>query len=212
MAIPNKTVVFKLGGSLLDWAEFPGRFLALLEEHRDCRRAIVAGGGGGADWIRKVDDVQHLDRELAHDLAVKIMAINALMVDHILPKTQLASSQSELEQAWENDRTAVVVPGPMLSREAGETFPTLAKDWSTTSDSIAAWFAERLHADELVLIKSTDLDQADTLEKAAVLGLVDPALPGAASRLERVSICNLRAVSPRKRLLRSRTVLHMYLQ
>jgi 5-(aminomethyl)-3-furanmethanol phosphate kinase len=196
-----KTILFKLGGSLLDWAEFPCRVLALAEAHREFRRAIVVGGGGGADWIRKIDQVHRLGDEVAHNLAVETMGVNARIVARVLGNAQLATSLDEIQSAWSNDRTAIIAPERILSNESDLCLPGVVKDWSTTSDSIAAWFAEFLRADELVLIKSTDVLDADKLERAAEQGLVDSAFPVAAKRLKQVSICDLRARTPLKRLL-----------
>jgi len=76
----------------------------------------------------------------------------------------------------------------------------LPADWRVTSDSIAAWLAERLQADELVLLKSR-LPQASDLSAAVREGYVDPYFPTAA-RGRTVRCVNLREPELPEALLR----------
>jgi aspartokinase-like uncharacterized kinase len=63
----------------------------------------------------------------------------------------------------------------------------LPHTWQVTSDSIAAWTATMLSADELVLLKSVPLPSETTFEQAAHAGLVDEQFPTFARALARVS-------------------------
>lgn len=71
--------------------------------------------------------------------------------------------------------------------------PSLPRDWTTTSDSIAARLAEALTADELVLLKSTS-PPAQSLADLAASGYVDRHFPVAAARLTALRFINLKAL------------------
>src|SRR5262249_42007524 len=63
MSRPPLAVV-KVGGSLFDWPELPGRLTGYLKARQVKVGAehtvLVAGGGPAADWIRRLDEIQHL--------------------------------------------------------------------------------------------------------------------------------------------------------
>jgi aspartokinase-like uncharacterized kinase len=75
----------------------------------------------------------------------------------------------------------------------------LPESWLCTSDSIAAWLANSLAADQLVLLKSVD-DQlesnvsltAEAIRNLADLGTVDPIFPQASQGLPDVRVVSLR--------------------
>ena len=47
--------------------------------------------------------------------------------------------------------------------------------WGVTSDSLSAWLAAELEADQLILVKSTDIPLSATLEELVDRGIVDKA-------------------------------------
>ena len=64
----------------------------------------------------------------------------------------------------------------------------LPLDWSTTTDSISAALAIETDADELVILKSCEVDAAADATTLAEQGIVDPAFPRAASRVKSIRI------------------------
>jgi 5-(aminomethyl)-3-furanmethanol phosphate kinase len=51
----------------------------------------------------------------------------------------------------------------------------IAASWDITSDSLAAWLAKTLLADELILVKSAMIDAGLSLAQLAKLGIIDNA-------------------------------------
>jgi len=92
--------VVKIGGSLTQ--AMPGdnaplqRWLELLTQLGGGRVAIVPGGGGLADNVRKLQARWHFDDVAAHNMAVLAMAQNAYLMRAVQPSLQLASSEAEI--------------------------------------------------------------------------------------------------------------------
>src|SRR5271165_5143987 len=84
-------VVIKVGGSLLDWPELPGRLAAFLARCRDEDPAgggtflLMAGGGPAADLIRTMDRIHGLGDARAHWLAIRAMDLTAQLLSALLP-------------------------------------------------------------------------------------------------------------------------------
>ena len=91
----------------------------------------------------------------------------------IEPRSVPCATRLQIESAWADTRLPVWLPAWMM---AGDR--KLARNWSVTSDTIAAWLAAELGAPGLLLIKScdpgADSGDADVLAAAKV---IDPALP-----------------------------------
>ncbi len=81
--------VIKVGGSLLDWPELPGRLTAFLDGRRTSkpaeRSALIAGGGPAADLIRTLDRIHGLGDQTAHLLALHALDLTAILLAAILP-------------------------------------------------------------------------------------------------------------------------------
>lgn len=97
-----------------------------------------------------------MDEAVAHWMCVDRLAVTAQLVHDWLPEVPLIEDEREL-------RTRLRLPGATIFSSAawmrlvepklpGTQLPCT---WQTTSDSIAARLASVLHADELVLLKST---------------------------------------------------------
>ena len=76
-------------------------------------------------------------------------------------------------------------------QDSGQRAPVLPRNWQTTTDAIAAVLALLANADELVILKSCEIDPTLSLDQLAAKGIVDEAFPmiaGAvnAIRLERL--------------------------
>jgi aspartokinase-like uncharacterized kinase len=83
-------------------------------------------------------------------------------------------------------------PGP-ADAEASAAELTLPQSWAATSDSLAAWAALKWDADELWLVKSTDLPAGMSFAEASRRGLVDDFFPQLAGRMPAIVWHNLRA-------------------
>ena len=162
--------VVKLGGSLAHTQEL----VSWLEVAARCGRgrvALVAGGGGFADQVRSAQDRWRFGDRAAHHMALLAMEQYALMLQDLRPGLVAVRTGEETLAALENADTPLWLPSRMVLDA-----PDVAPSWDVTSDSLAAWFAQKLGASHLVLVKSFPLKQpsmsAHSLREA---GIVDRA-------------------------------------
>lgn len=159
--------VVKLGGSLSrDLALRP--WLALLSELGGGRVVVVPGGGAFADQAREAQAWWRVDDLAGHNMAVLGMAQTAMLMQGIDPALQPASDELEIRQALHRGQPALWVPLDLLRRQAGEL-----THWGVSSDSLALWLAQRLHAERLIVVKSCAIDPAATLEQLGADGVLD---------------------------------------
>jgi|SRR5665647_838619 len=160
--------VIKLGGSLLGSPELL-KWLEVLTRHGDGKIVIVPGGGIFADAVRESQKLSNSSDVVAHKMAVMAMDQYAVLMTGLNPALVTAESELEIaERGWQH-RTVVWMPSKMVC--ADETIPA---NWQVTSDSLAAWLASRLNAQQLILVKSQrpKLEQI-SLERLIKDGMVD---------------------------------------
>lgn len=189
---PPRLVVLKLGGSLLSCPDVSVRLRRLLAELASNRVLIIVGGGTSADVVRDWSRIYDLSEEDAHWIALRSLSVTRALVKGLLPELGEVASHAEALRWWPETGTAVLldVESCLRQAEASDAAP-LPHAWSVTSDSIAAWVAARWSADELILLKSTDLSSGITLEQGCRDGLVDPYFSEAAVEVRQTSWCNL---------------------
>jgi len=159
--------IVKLGGSLgrdpvlKEWLE-------TLVELGSGRVVIVPGGGGFADEVREQQDLWRFDDLAAHNMAVLAMAQMALMMQGICPALALATSDADLRRAVQQARVPVWLPFEAL-REQRDTLT----NWGVTSDSLAAWLANRLNAEGLLLVKACAIEPSMDVARCVAAGIVD---------------------------------------
>ena len=160
--------VVKLGGSLLGSPELV-KWLEVLTRHGDGKIVIVPGGGIFADAVRESQKLSNSSDAVAHKMAVMAMDQYAVLMTGLNPGLVAAESELEIaERGWQH-RAIVWMPSKMVC--ADETIPA---NWQVTSDSLAAWLASRLNAQQLILVKSQrpKLEQI-SLERLIRDGMVD---------------------------------------
>lgn len=183
--------VVKVGGSLLDWNQLPVSLEAFLQTLPNRRIVLLAGGGEWANWIRRLDAIHDLAPEAAHLLAIQSMDLSARVLTVLIPRLELVESIGGLERLWRRGLHAVLSPSRFLAQEESGPEP-LEASWRVTSDTIAARLARRLDAAELILLKSAPASPGCDRFALADAGLVDPAFPGEAAHLSRLTYLNLR--------------------
>jgi aspartokinase-like uncharacterized kinase len=184
-------VVAKVGGSLFDWPEFPGRLRAWLDLQisEGFSPVLVAGGGTFADAVRDLDRIHGLGDIASHDLAIRAMDVTAHALAAMVPALVVVDGLGGAEEGGE--RVPVVAVHRWLF-SPGE-MDSLPASWEVTSDSIAALLAIRLGAQRLVLVKSVPLPSGMRIERAPMEGLIDRHFPTLAAKIGDVDWLNLRS-------------------
>ncbi|MEX3935194.1 aspartate kinase [Paraburkholderia phymatum] len=164
--------VVKIGGSL-SRDPLLGEWLAHLSEFGRGRVVIVPGGGGFADQTREHQDIWGFDDVAAHNMAVLGMAQYAVMMRGLCRRLVIAATDAQIRAALHAGRAAVWAPLDLLFQEANRL-----TSWDVTSDSLAAWLANRLNAERLVIVKSCEIEPACSIDEYAALGIVDASFAG----------------------------------
>ncbi|MCA9102078.1 MAG: hypothetical protein KDA63_13035 [Planctomycetales bacterium] len=197
--------VVKLGGSLLERPAVAADLHCWLAHQPPLRTLLVCGGGATVDVLRRWATLQEMPNPVSHELAIRLMSVNAAWLVTALPAAVLCTSLESCRQVTHADcpdRTVHVFdPWPALADDTwfgrGDVLPV---GWDVTSDSIAARIAERIAADELVLLKSADYGPASEpvawRQRAADEGYVDVYFPTASAKVARVRCVGLPTSEP----------------
>lgn len=209
---PPKRRVIKLGGSLLNVSNVVDHLNSLIASLPQMENFIVVGGGQAANLIREWDSNFGLGHRRSHRMAIFAMTWNAKRLfenrsDHVFIRHF---------ETWPGvECMGVVLSEPfLLSATEFGRHTALPESWDVTSDSIAAFVAHALGAEQLMMLKSVDSalthqqsqmltlpscngDLVDVsgltaLNRLAERKLVDSEFPGYASAVPVVSWCNFR--------------------
>lgn len=162
--------VIKVGGSLLGSPELE-RWLSLFAKFSDGSIIIVPGGGVFADAVREAQRLSKISDKCAHRLAVLAMDQFGLLLANMNPELATARTEMEIDERTWQHRCIVWLPSQMVL--ADDSIP---QNWDVTSDSIAAWLAQKLNAQQLVLLKSATPENSQLdLRMMTESGLVDKA-------------------------------------
>jgi aspartokinase-like uncharacterized kinase len=127
--------------------------------------------------------------------------MTAFALESIVPILRVVDRSEDARTLWLSGRVPILAPRRFLDEDDRLSADPLEHSWSVTSDSIAARVAVRLGAVELALLKSAELPPGTDRERAAELGLVDPAFPRVSNVLGRVTFENFRDSGGRSYLL-----------
>ena len=143
--------VIKLGGSLLGAPELV-RWLEILVKYSDGKVVIVPGGGLFANSVREAQQISNASDEVAHRLALLAMDQFGILLAGLNSGLVTASSELELaERGWQH-RGIVWLPSKMALADS-----SIPQNWQVTSDSLSAWLANKLGAEQLILVKSKSM-------------------------------------------------------
>ncbi len=170
-----KLVVVKLGGSLAE----TGRLKTVLSIVAKAKRpvVIVPGGGPYADAVREAQRTLGFSDEAAHDMAILAMNQMGLAMVSLDDRLVAAETLTEVHAARKQNRIAVWLPAKLCRSDN-----TIPRDWSITSDGLAARFAERLGGAHVVLVKSCTVAPSATAEALGRKGIVDESFAGIVDR------------------------------
>lgn len=159
--------VIKLGGSLLGTPEL-ARWLEIIVKYSDGKVVVVPGGGLFANSVREAQQISNASDEVAHQLALMAMDQFGLLLAGMNSDLVTASSELEIaERGWQH-RGIVWLPSKMAMADS-----SIPKNWQVTSDSLSAWLANKLGAEQLILVKSKPLISYQKEAPTALQHLVD---------------------------------------
>ncbi len=143
--------VVKLGGSLLGSPELV-HWLELVVKFGDGKVVIVPGGGLFANSVREAQKISNTNDAVAHELALLAMDQFGILLAGMVTGLATASSELEIaERGWQH-RGIVWLPSKMVLVD-----DSIPKNWEVTSDSLSAWLANKLGAEQLIIVKSKPL-------------------------------------------------------
>jgi len=144
--------VVKVGGSLFEERRSLVRLFIELEALARVHKILVVPGGGVfADTVREVDRRVHLSDIAAHEMAILAMDQYGLLLSDIARRARPVYGMTMASEHMRRGILAILLPSRlMLTRNE------MRPSWDATSDSIAAFIAQHLHARRLILI--TDVD------------------------------------------------------
>ncbi|MFW5451002.1 MAG: delta 1-pyrroline-5-carboxylate synthetase [Methylophagaceae bacterium] len=144
-------IVVKLGGSLYNTPELTLWLNSLTKHAKQQPIVIVPGGGPFADQVRHAQQIHQFNDSSAHHMALLAMSQFGLLLASLMPNIQSLHFPSDNLNV-KLDGLLVWLPDRQLL-----TNTTLKHSWDITSDSLALWLANELHAEQLILIKQINL-------------------------------------------------------
>jgi aspartokinase-like uncharacterized kinase len=163
-------VIIKLGGSLTKNGGLGECLDKIEQQYRGRAAVIVPGGGAFADQVRLAQSVWRFDDGIAHRMALLAMQQMALLFHGLKPQFAVAGSISAIGDRIGRKNPVIWSPEAAELEQAG-----VKAGWEVTSDSLAAWLANTLSAGELILVKSTIIDQEHDLAELARREVLDQA-------------------------------------
>ena len=109
------------------------------------RLLVVPGGSDFADAVREADRRFGLRAATSHRMAVLGMEQFGWLLSELIPGAERRADLARVSAG----RATVLLPAAL-------PLDPLPASWDVTSDSIAAWVADRAGADRLVLVKEVD--------------------------------------------------------
>jgi aspartokinase-like uncharacterized kinase len=160
-------IVIKLGGSLEAAGTLAGCLAAIERKFAGRAVAVVPGGGLFADRVRAAQRQWRFDDRVAHRMALLAMQQMALLFNGLKPHWPLAGRVADLQS-----RPGILIWSPDPDELDQAEIPA---SWDITSDSLAAWLAGQLSAEELILVKSAPIEAGYSLAELAERQIVDRA-------------------------------------
>lgn len=166
--------VVKVGGSLLGRPSLVADLNHWLGSQSAAENVVIVGGGELIDAVRKLDAICPEDPVEVHWRCVSLLDVTFKHFCSRFPDWNREASFGNVRSL----KFSLHVPTTLrvaafYHRRAGASLPL---DWRTTTDAIAAHLAVELAAEELVILKSCDINGNQSLEKLEQAGVIDQAM------------------------------------
>ncbi len=190
--------VVKVGGSLLSRKELPAQLRDWFEQQRPAENIVIVGGGELIDAIRNLDSLRPGDASDVHWRCVDLLRTTFEVFCDWFPDWDHVRSDEEFQRGvdfgFSSGKPTIVEVGAFYQRGDDSGLPL---DWRTTTDSIAAVLGIRSKADEVVLLKSCDLDPDLCVSEMIADGITDEALGIVADKLAKLRVEKLPLLAQR---------------
>jgi 5-(aminomethyl)-3-furanmethanol phosphate kinase len=145
--------VVKIGGSIIKRHKaLKGVLNQIIAESRKGHNVVVVPGGGElADFVRRWHEAYSLTDSTAHWMAIQSMDMNGMLISGTHKRCTPVSTASACIETLRERHIPILLPYCMLRKT-----DTLPHSWDVTSDSIALYIANILHADKVVLVKDVE--------------------------------------------------------
>ncbi len=161
-------IVIKLGGSLSQSDTLIKCLNSVEQNYSNNTVVIVPGGGAFADQVRLAQQRWQFDDNTAHRMAILAMQQMALLIKGLKNNFSIADSVTVIQKQLRQQKIVIWSPDIVELDHAG-----IKASWDITSDSLAAWLAGALSAQELILVKSAIIDKNLTLQQLAEHDIID---------------------------------------
>ena len=160
--------VVKLGGSLV-YAEELACWLDVIATAGAGKVVLVPGGGPWADEVREAQKRGGFNDRIAHRKALRAMEQYGQVLAATRPGFVVANSVVEIRDVLKDDQVPVWMPYEMVVAD-----PSIPESWDVTSDSLAAWLADKMNSSTLLLVKSFVINEPQPdIEELVRRGWVD---------------------------------------
>jgi 5-(aminomethyl)-3-furanmethanol phosphate kinase len=187
-----KTVIVKVGGSLLTLPDLAMRLHKMFATLDSGRIFLIAGGGEATDVVRTWDLTHELDEKVAHWLAIDSMSLTGSLLAKLLPDAALVVDHRSAENKAPKGGVAILVARSILDELHDGMREPLPIGWDCTSDSIAGWIATQWKVDSIVLAKSVDVPNECAIQSGPESAAVDAHFDSVINGQIPVYWCNVR--------------------
>ena len=164
--------VVKLGGSLANSEELP-HWLEVIATAGAGKVVLVPGGGPWADEVRAAQKREGFDDRVAHRKALRAMEQYGRLLAATRPEIRSCGRHRGNSRGLEIGQVPVWMPYEMVVAD-----PSIPESWEVTSDSLAAWLADKLNASGLLLAKAFAIHEPQPhIEEMVRRGWVDSCFP-----------------------------------
>lgn len=162
-------IVIKLGGSLLTSGTLRACLDKIESGYQSRAVIIVPGGGMFAEQVRIAQQQWYFNETAAHQMALLAMQQMALLMNALMPQFTIIKANS-IASFKNSTLSCPVIWAPEIKELDQVGIPAT---WAITSDSLAAWLAGRLCADELIVIKSVTINDTWSVPELVDKQVVD---------------------------------------
>ncbi|MGB7345983.1 MAG: hypothetical protein WBD20_17325 [Pirellulaceae bacterium] len=176
--------VVKIGGSLLSRIDLQQDITGWFDRQTPAENIVIVGGGDLIEAVRQWDAIRPGEPSDVHWRCIDLLSTTYAMMGDWFPGWPQVGSAEVFDRCVDFGFSS---SHPTLVRVAAFYNPaslscspskkSLPLDWRTTTDSIAVLLGNLSKADEVVLLKSCEVDASLNSLQLIASGIIDEAVP-----------------------------------